>query len=322
MSKLGYFIRLVRLPNLIMILFVQYMVRFAFLYPIFKISGLRLQLNEGIFFLFSIAFVCMAAGGYIINDYYDVEIDKINKPDRMIIGKGYTLAEALELYWVVSLTGVVIGFWSCYEMGLPALGVLFFIYLSGLWYYATTLKYMVLVGNILVSLFLALVPFTVGLVELFADKKESALGTDFIFPLSSYKAVIVISVFAFLVNLARELVKDAEDMEGDAKAGCRTVPIIWGLKTTKTLVTLSLVCIMCALGKYSLRLFGEGDWLSLGYIIAFVLVPILIILIGLFMASTPKEFHRISTWLKWLMVSGISYLFVFTFILLSYYDVE
>jgi 4-hydroxybenzoate polyprenyltransferase len=322
MSKLSSFIRLVRLPNLIMILFVQYMVRFAFLYPVFKISGLKLQMNEGMFFMFSIAFLFMAAGGYIINDYNDIEIDKINKPTRMVIGNGYTAPEAQELYWIISLTGVVIGFWSCFEMGLPSLGILFFIYLTGLWFYSTTFKYNLLIGNIVISIFLALVPFASALVEVFADVKKHYWADLHGVPSLIYNGILVISLFAFLLNLARELVKDAEDMEGDAKAGCRTVPIIWGLKATKALVGLVLICIVGALSKYSLKLYDEKDWLSLGYIIGFILVPILVIMIGLFIASAPKQFHRISTWLKLLMVLGISYLFVFAFILLTNYDVK
>ncbi len=316
MNKLGPFLKLVRLPNLIMILFVQYMVRFCFLYPTYKILGLSLHMNEGLFFLFSMAFLFMAAGGYVINDYWDVEIDKINKPERMVIGHGYTLAEAFELYWILSLMGVVIGFWSCYEMGLPSLGILFFIYMSGLWYYSTMFKYMRLLGNIIISIFLALVPFTAALVEIFADVRGHYFASVHSVPSIISYGVIIISVFAFLANFARELVKDAEDMEGDAKAGCKTVPIVFGIPATKTMVTVLLLCILAVLGYLIRFAMSADDALAIAYIVMAIVAPVFYILTLLYSADDPKGYHRVSNWLKLLMVSGISYLFVFAYTLL------
>src|SRR5581483_10122276 len=110
------FFRLIRPLNLLMILFTQYMVRYALLYPIFKaLAGIGLQLHETIFALLSFAFVLMAAGGYIINDYYDVKIDTVNKPDKVIIGRQLKPVNALTLYWILSIVGLASGCWASYK---------------------------------------------------------------------------------------------------------------------------------------------------------------------------------------------------------------
>ena len=307
------FIRLIRPLNLIMILFTQYMVRFAFFYPVYKAVGFSLQLNEFVFFMFSMAFVFMAAGGYIINDYCDMQIDKINKPDKVIIGNIIPVKQALTAYWVLSGIGISIGVLASYKAGLPSLGLLFFIYLSGLWFYSNTLKYIFLMGNIVIALFLALVPFTAGLIELYADVKNTLFNNaniDFGYILSW---VTGISVFAFFSTLAREIIKDMEDIEGDTQAGCKTIPIVLGVPDTKRVVQFLLLLIFFLLGYLQYQQMKANDSVSFSYLLVFLQIPILYIVRMISKAKTSPDFHKVSFALKWLMVSGISYLFVFAY---------
>ena len=317
------------------------MVRYTFIYPLLKTFHDALQLNEVIFFLFSLAFVLMAAGGYVINDYHDVEIDRINRPAKMVIGKGYTPEGALELYWILSLTGLLMGLWTTYKMGLPALGTIFFMYMAGLWFYSSYFKYLFLIGNIMVSLFIALVPFTAGLVEIYAEQKNGILGMMITFPNTEilFKGVIAISVFAFLSNLAREIVKDVEDMEGDAKAGCRTVPVMLGIRKTKVFVIIPLLLIPVILfyvvfyswlfSPFSpnphvieiiLMLF-IGLW-PFGIAFTLVLLLTLLICFKTIRAKTPTDFHKVSNWLKVFMVFGIcATCFLLSLLYLQFYAV-
>jgi 4-hydroxybenzoate polyprenyltransferase len=306
-------IRLIRPLNLIIILFTQYMVRFAFLYPVYKAVGFSLQLNEFVFFMFSMAFVFMAAGGYIINDYCDMAIDKVNKPTKVIIGNTISVSMALTAYWVLSGIGIIIGVWASYKAGLPSLGLLFFIYLSGLWFYSSNLKYVFLIGNIVIALFLALVPFTAGLIELYADLKTTLFNTtdiDFGYILSW---ITGISVFAFFSTLAREIVKDMEDIEGDTQAGCRTIPIVLGVPDTKRVVQFVLLLIFFLSGFLQYNQAKGGDWISFSYFLIFIQLPVLFIIRQTSRASASSDFHKVSFALKLLMVSGISYLFVFAY---------
>jgi 4-hydroxybenzoate polyprenyltransferase len=316
MNRILAFFRLIRFPNLIIILFTQYMIRYAFLYPYFKVQGFSLQLNESLFFVFALAFTCLAAGGYIINDYYDVKADNINKPGKVIVGDTISPDMALLFYWVLTITGVAIGCWSSTKIGLPNLGLLFFFYASGLWFYTTSFKYMFLVGNLLVALFIAFVPFTAGFVELYTCASHTTITVTGIHFTPLLYGIGAISVFAFLTTLAREIVKDIEDMEGDVNAGCRTLPIVLGVRAGKIAAWLVLLLVFILLGILLVKCIQIKGWLSVIYIIGFIIIPLLLIAVNLFKTKASKDFHKISTWLKLLMLSGISYLFVFAYILL------
>ena len=316
MNSVKAFFRLVRFPNLLIILFTQYMVRYALLYPYYKMQGFTLQLSESIFLVFSLAFVCLAAGGYIINDYYDVKADKVNKPEKVIIGKNISPDIALLLYSALTITGVCLGCWASTKMNLPMLGLLFFFYASGLWFYTTAFKYMFLVGNFLVSLFIAFVPFTAGFVELYSSVTLGhGIHSDINFG-ALLKIVSVVSVFAFLITLAREIVKDIEDIEGDKKAGCNTLPIAWGVNAGKRVANFVLLVLFVLLCYIGFQFWKVGSGWSIAYMVCLVQIPLLVSIIGINRANTSTDFHKMSTWLKWLMLSGISYLFVFAYICL------
>ncbi|HXP50582.1 MAG TPA: geranylgeranylglycerol-phosphate geranylgeranyltransferase [Bacteroidia bacterium] len=317
MNWIKSFLRLIRFPNLIIILFSQYMVRFALLSPYYKSQGFTLQLPESIFLIFSLAFACMAAGGYIINDYYDVKADNINRPaEKVIVGKNISPDLALLLYWIFTITGICLGCWSATKIGLPMLGLLFFFYASGLWFYTTSFKYLFLVGNVLVSLFIAFVPFTAGFVELYTSVTNMPSvhnNLNFSFLL---KGVSAISIFAFLITLVREIVKDMEDVEGDVKAGCRTLPIVWGIESGKKAAGFVLIVLFALLCYVISQFWKIKDGWSIVYIVCLIQIPMLINMLGLSRANSSRDFHKISSVLKLLMLSGISYLFVFAYICL------
>lgn len=299
-----------------MILFVQYMVRFAFLYPAFKYSGFPLQLNEGVFAVFAFSFVFLAAGGYIINDYYDVDIDKVNKPEKVIIGNTVSPKAAYAAYWAFSILGFIMGSWASYKIGLTGLIPVFFIYVSGLWFYSNTLKYQFITGNLVVALLVGLVPFIAGLVELFMDVKNPAFRTSSLELSILFQWISAVAVFAFLSSLAREIVKDMEDAEGDKASGCRSIPIVLGENKARRIVQAVLVIMFLLLAYIQYGQWNVDDIKSVVYFSVFIQLPIVFIIIKMNRAATPRDFHKISNWLKILMVSGISYLFVFAYAML------
>ena len=209
---------------------------------------------------------------------------------------------------------MILGLWSCYKVGLIELSGLFFIYAGGLWYYSTELKYRFLIGNIVIALFIALVPFTAGLIEVYAALGQPEAGTirdnaPFVF-----NWLTGISFFAFLSTLAHEIVKDMEDMEGDKQAGCSTVPIVWGIKKSVWLVCSILLLMFILLGFLQYRQLAArdaNDRIAFFYMLLFIQIPIVFIMIRLDKTTTTAGFHKVSSYLKWLMVAGISYLFLF-----------
>ena len=301
------YIRLVRPFNLIMIVFTLYMVRMFFLLPtVDSHPQIYLPVSEITYALFSLSFVLIAAGGYIINDYYDIEIDKVNKPGRVVIGNDIAPRSALTTYWILNICSLVTGFVSCYLAGVPLLGSLFLFYLVGLWLYSYKLKSTFLFGNILIGIFLALV--TLGGTYIILYAKPATIVFTREENVIIWKLMGAISVFASLSTLIREIVKDAEDMEGDIIAGCRTMPIVIGVKTTKWIVFFLILVLNGLLGyvQYQCMFLGKYPFI---YFLVFLELPFIIILYKLLKASEPNSFHKISAWLKWLMLTGIIYVF-------------
>ncbi len=306
------YLRLIRPFNLLMIIFTLYMVRLFFLLSGSGQHNFHIQVSGFTYALFSLAFVFMAAGGYIINDYYDVEIDKVNKPNRVVIGKTISAGSAIGTYWLINICGILAGFFSCYCAGVPILGLLFLFYLVGLWFYSYKLKSTFLFGNILVSIFLALVPLGGAYIELYANTHSIAVIYDKNAIAFIWQLMGGISLFAFLSALIREIVKDVEDMGGDTLAGCRTMAIVIGIKRTKWVVFFLLVSLNVLLGYLQYQCTNLGIYLLI-YFLLFIQAPLLFIFWILRKASDNRGFHKISTWLKILMVTGIIYVFGLAF---------
>lgn len=306
MKLLLSYIRLVRPINLLIILFTLYIVRFACILPIVGFKYSLLEVNECIYALFSLSFVLAAAAGYIINDYYDVEIDQINKPQGVIIGNSISSSRALRIYWAFNALAVLLGFWSCYKAGAYQWGFLFIFYVLALWLYSYKLKSTFLLGNILVSVCLALVP----LAGIYIQSKSLVLVDNM--DVGHYYAW-GITFFAFLSSFVREIVKDMQDMEGDSAAGCKTIPIVIGLKRTKVVVQLLVLLITALIVVYQIILYKDYVIPPLIYCIIFIQLPCLVVVWKIKRASSVKDYKKISGWLKLIMVTGISYFFVFAF---------
>ena len=160
------FLKLIRLQNLIVIAFTQYMVRWCLIFPVLKLRGLELQLSNLNFFLVVLATVMIAAAGYIINDYFDLRIDKVNKPNRILVGKGVKRRVAMGAHTVINIIAIAISFYVAKSIGLWKISILYFICATGLWFYSTTFKRQFLIGNVVIAIFTGLVPFIVGIFEL------------------------------------------------------------------------------------------------------------------------------------------------------------
>src|SRR3954468_23739848 len=232
------FLKLIRTQNLLIIAFTQYMVRWCLLYPLLSVHDYELQLSEFRFFLLVLSTVMIAAAGYIINDYFDVRIDKVNKPERLVIDKGIKRRVAMGAHTVINLLALGIALYVAWSIGSWRLALIHFLCAGGLWFYSTTFKRQFLIGNIVIAAFTALVPLIVAVYELIpAYRRYLPIQEDLSFR-TIWNYVIALSFFAFITTLLREIIKDIEDMEGDKEYGCRTMPIVIGVKATKTIAIL------------------------------------------------------------------------------------
>ena len=248
----------------------------------------------------------IAAAGYIINDYFDVNIDLVNKPSKLIIDRYIKRRWAIVLHMIFSFTGFVI---SCYvgyklrNLYIPAFNLLAII---SLWFYSTTFKKKLLIGNVLISLLTAWV-----ILILIVSEHKLPVSPHDIYWQRLVKLSFIYAGFAFIISLISEVIKDMEDMRGDVKYGCKTMPIVWGLQVSKVFVAVWIVVITGSVAAMQFYVIQLGWWFSALYSLLTIIIPLLYVLRKLYVAHTQKDFHRLSTVVKLIMLSGIFMSMVF-----------
>lgn len=306
MKTIAAFLRLIRWPNLVFIVVTQVLFYICILVPTI---GVHLKLVLPIFALLVSSSVLIAAAGYIINDYFDLNIDQVNKPDSIVVQRFISRRWAIFWHFLLSSIGIVLAFYISWELRNPIIGFANFVCVLLLWLYSTTFKKQLLVGNILISLLTAWVVLVIYFAEmrisLFDDPNYIASFKNV------FKYAILYSGFAFIISLIREVVKDIEDREGDARYGCKTMPIVWGLPASKLFIGIwTSVLLACLLIIQVIGLF-KGWWLGVVYTVAAVLIPLLKFLGDLKKARQTAEFHQLSSLIKAIMLAGILTLLFF-----------
>jgi len=302
------FFNLIRWKNLLMIALAQYLIKYALLIPF----GVTITLNWFGFLLLVISTVCIAAAGNIVNDIFDVETDAVNKPEKVIVGKTISEKRAYNLFIVFNVIGVLIGFYLSNLVGKNGFFALFVIISALLYIYASYLKQILLIGNIVISVLVALSIIIVGLFELLPVINPQNQETQLTF----FKIVLDYAVFAFIINFIREIAKDIEDIDGDYKAGMNTLPIAIGRERAgKVLFVLSLIPLFAVVFYVFTYLYKQ--LVVTGYFLLFIVAPLIYVSIKLFSANTKKDFHVISNLLKITMLFGMLSLLLYKYILLN-----
>ena len=271
LSVLKSLFLLTRFWNLLIIGLAQYCTA-VFLFSPSKVDDVRL-------FLLATSTVLIAAAGYIINDYYDVKIDLINKPERVVIGKSISRRYALFFHTLLSLTGIGIGFLLSWKIGVVNLGCAFL-----LWLYSNALKRLPFIGNFTVALLTGLSIFIINV----------------LYPPWSVLTCIY-ALFAFFITLVREIIKDLEDLKGDNTFGCRTLPIVYGIRRTKVLTYFLLTL-------FSLSVMVLNQWttpLPMRFFAWSLFLPMAALWGWLVRADTRKDFYQLSQFCKIIMMAGI-----------------
>lgn len=298
--------RLVRLPNLVFIVAFQCLLRYGLVLPMLAGAGVEPRLSCLQFVMLVIATVGMAAGGNAINDYFDVEADRVNKPARVVVGTTVDRRVALLTHVTTTLVGLFAGVYLAYILRRPAFLLLFVSLPALLWFYSTHFKKQILVGNLLVAMLVALTGYMVVSVEFAALDRAHAAATGEP-PLSwIWYVVCAYSIFAFISNLGREMIKDMEDKEGDALAGCHTLVIELGDAYSKTVITLVEAVLMagCAMALAAVPDYIDAT-VPAAYFAAFIAIPTIALCAMLWRGHTPHDYHRVATLSKVIMAAGM-----------------
>ncbi|WP_082564299.1 geranylgeranylglycerol-phosphate geranylgeranyltransferase [Flavobacterium sp. Root420] len=299
------YLKLIRYQNLLMLAFMQLLFRYSFL----KQQDIQLALTDWQYGLLVLSTILLAAAGYVINNIFDVASDTINKPNDVVIGKGITETRAYNIYFGLNITGVAIGFYLSNVIMRPGFATIFILIASLLYFYSTTLKQIMLLGNFVVALLLALSVIIIGIFDIFpaTDVDNQAQMA------SLFSILIDYALFAFMINFIREIVKDIEDVNGDYNQGMNTLPIAIGIsRTAKIALGFAIVPFILSL-LYINKYFVENDLLIVTlYAFAFVLAPLLYFIVKIFSAKSQKDFHHLSTVLKLILLFGILSIVVIT----------
>ncbi len=267
--------RLVRIPNLIILVLTSIMV---YLYLVQPNPDWHALLHVKIWLLIT-SVVFTAAAGYVINDYYDIKIDYVNKPKRVVVGRIIARRTAIFLHTALNFIAVVFGILVSWQVCLS-------VFLSSLllWYYGNSLKRKPLSGNIVVAFLAGFSIYIIGMLR----EDES-------------RTIVLFSIFAFMISLIREVIKDMEDMKGDLAHGCKTLPILIGEQKTKGVVFILIFILVTMIGVW---FYPQNE--NLVMYCGVVLFPLIIMLIiGLLVAKDTHQYRRISRLCKWIMLAGV-----------------
>lgn len=309
------FLRLVRYKNLLIIILTQYLMRWSIIKPLLEVNGFKLQFSELNFFFLVMATVLITAAGYVINDYFDTKTDLVNRPDTVIIGKKLNRRWAIKLHILLNTVGIGLGAYISIYIGMPILSLIFVFITGILWFYSTTYKRQFLIGNIIVAVLTALVPLMVILFEIPLLNKAygeilKSLNANF------YHIIMWVgafALFAFLLTVVREIIKDIEDFEGDSVYGRQTMPIVLGVVNTKIIIITFTLTTLFSLLYLNFRFLN--DKLTLIYFVVTLILPMLFLIYKIVASTTKKDYHIASGLSKLIMLAGILYALLANYII-------
>jgi 4-hydroxybenzoate polyprenyltransferase len=269
-------VRLVRMTNLIIIVITQYFTRILLIGPRHEWKSIVM---DPTMFLLSVSTVCIAAAGYIINDYFDIKIDIVNKPERVVVGRYLKRRWAMGAHQVLNILGALIGLYVS-----PWIFLINILCITLLWFYSERYKRLPFIGNFIVA---SLTGMTL-------------LMLTILFP-ANRDLVFIYAIFSFFISMIREIVKDMEDMKGDAAHGCRTIPIIWGIAKTKKFLYVWILLLILTMFVMASSLKNP----TLLFLFVILLIPIGMLTFVLFRADTRRNFRKLSSLCKLIMLLGL-----------------
>ena len=313
-AKIKPFFQLLRVGNLAFIAILLYVMEKWVATPLLHLARFQELMPWWILCLLILSTVLIAAGGYVINDYFDVKIDRINRPDDLVVTRHISRDGAMRLFQVLSGIGIISGLAVAWWARSWTLGMTYIVIPGLLWFYSASYKRQLIVGNIVVAFVSALVPMLIAIVN--ADHLRHLYGEALTYtPLVGqlYVWLSGFALFAFLITLIREMVKDIEDINGDCEMECRTMPIVWGIKTTKIIATTLLIATIALIAYMAFMVLPfPYNWQSFStrYIVFGLMIPIVCAVILLWASKTPLEYRRTQLIIKFVMFMGMLYSFV------------
>ena len=303
--------RLVRWSNLLFLAALVWLMEKWVATPVLNKAAFGEQLPWYILLLILMTTVLIAAGGYVINDYFDVKIDRINRPDEVIVTRTISKPAAMRLSLWLSGTGIACGLIAAILLRSFTLGILFVAIPGLLWFYSSSYKRLFMIGNLIIALLAGLTPMVVAL----SNTAILQLRFASILPYTTlehdlYAWLGGFALFAFLLTWIREIIKDMQDQMGDRELECHSMPVVWGELWTKIFVSFLIVITLAIIGHlwYHVLPFPIS-WTSLStrFIVLGIVTPLLGVLGLLWAAKIPSDYKTGQQLVKFTMLLGMLY---------------
>lgn len=316
------FFALVRWKNLLIIAFTMIAMREFIFVPVFKYYGLSLVFPIYGFYCLVLATILVAASGYVINDYYDMRTDRINKASKMIVGTKISRRKAIGIHLWLNVVAVVAGIVATIAFKHFWLILIIIAASLFLWLYSLKLKNSIFWGNLVIAILTGVTPLLIGICEYVAveDSLENWDINHIRAVKMSVQVVVAFSIFAFIYTLIREIIKDCEDISGDKKNNITTMPVAIGLKKTNFIIAaISVVALLVVAGAWYVYLSKTDIFkycsIAAIYLHIFILVPTLYLIVRSLIGTSKTKYTRLSILAKIIMVFGLIFTLLFSYII-------
>lgn len=303
--------RLVRWSNLLFLAALVWLMEKWVAVPILDKVAFGEQLPWFVLLLTGAAILLIAAGGYVVNDYFDVKIDRINRPDAVIVTRSISKPAAMRLSISLSIAGALCGIAAAWLLRSMTLGIIYVLVPGLLWFYSSSYKRLLIIGNLIIALLAGLTPLVIAL----ANVAQLKLLYASILPYTTlehdlYAWLGGFALFAFLLTWIREIIKDLQDQMGDRELECHTMPVVWGETWTKIFVTLLIAITLALIGwLWWAVLPFDKSWtgLSTRYIALGIVIPTICTLWLLWSAKISSDYKTCQQVVKFTMLIGMLY---------------
>ncbi len=303
-----HFLRLIRPLNLVIIAATMYCLGWYF--DLINSNSDVSLISSLEFFLLVFSTVIIAAAGNIINDYFDVRADRINRPEKMVVSRHIKRRWAIVLHWFMNFVAFTIAVYLSYVNRTFWYVFIHLLSINLLWFYSMQLKRTVVIGNVAIALLTSLVPVLVGI---FYNQQLNGIvdGEAYPFDLNSSDFYYVyfgigLGIFAFVLNWTREIVKDIEDIEGDKVIKAKTIPIVFGVNKAKRIALISLV-VTVLVSLVLVWSYSAGyitDYMSFSPLLVSAII-IIVTFVKLMMSKTNRDFKIVNNLIKLTMIIGL-----------------
>jgi len=288
----------------------MYLFRYGIIDSVLYFEKINLAINGLDFFLLVFSVILIAAAGYSINDYFDLQIDRINMADNVVLGNKIPRRRAMLFHAIFNILAIVIGFYVGYKAGLYKLGFIHIIITLLLWLYSVKYKSQFLSGNIIVSLLSGLVVVVVWAFELYALKSNGEIITVSTQKINFF--VLGYGLFAFMVSMIREIIKDIEDMQGDQEEGCGTMPIVIGAKKSNWVIIGLTIASVLLLVFVQVKLIQQDFLIPFLYFCVAVQIPFIYLIVKTYKAKEKEDYRYLSNLTKVIMIAGVLSMQIFS----------